>query len=246
MIIGVNREYKEDLISLWHNVFGDDREYIELLFPEKGNICNIFAILENDTVCSVLYLLDCTVDIDNNEFEGKYLYAAATDKKYRKRGFMALLIEEAQKYCKDNGFDFISLVPANEQLYSYYGKFGFESKMCRYKETKQITLCDATEISGEKYFAERKKRLKNTFNFSGDSVDYAVSCLKYSGLRFYKSSEDIIYLSDGDIKDSEEILKADASFHPSDAEKYGMIYPINCKLKALLKDNTVYMNIALD
>lgn len=247
MKITVDKGNKEKLINLWQKVFGDDRAYIELIFSEKDNICDVFAVTENGSLCSVLYLLDCSININNAEYEGKYLYAAATEERHRKKGLMAKLINEAQNYCADNGFDFISLVPANEPLYEYYEKFGFESCMRRYKRINiNDNEYDVSEISGKEYFTERKSRLKNNFNFIGKSIDYAVSCLRYSGYRFYKDSEDCIYLADSDISHAEEVISSDGSFSGVKTEKYGMVYPIENNLKALLKDNTVYMNIALD
>ena len=246
MKISTDNVNKEKLISLWQNVFGDDRDYIELLLSESESFSDIFAVTVSDEICSVLYLLDCELSLDGICYKGKYLYAAATAEKHRKKGFMAKLITEAQEYCSDNGYDFISLVPANEPLYSYYEKFGFEPRMHIFRNICFNIRADANEISAEEYFKERSQRLNNCFNFTNGSVGYAALCLEYSGYRFYKDGDNNIYLSEGDAFKPEEVISSDGNIIGASAEKYGMVYPINNSLNDILKRTSVYMNLALD
>ena len=39
---------------------------------------------------------------------------------------MKKLLDFSYDYCRDNGFDFLILVPAEKSLFDYYGKCGFE------------------------------------------------------------------------------------------------------------------------
>ena len=246
MKITVDENSKEKLINLWHNVFGDDRAYIELIFQKNSSFCDIFTVEENGEICSVLYLFDCSVNICGEYFLGKYLYAAATDKNHRRKGLMGKLIKESQVYCVENNLDFIALLPANESLYTYYAKFGFEYNMWRCKNFSADCNSKTIEISGYEYFCERKNRLKNSFNFVGDSVAYAVSCLDYSGYKFYKNSDNVIFLTDSESGCIEEAISQNGELSGMQAEKYGMMFAVDEKLKALLKSNDIYMNIALD
>ncbi len=120
-------EYREDIIVLWQESFGDEREYIEFFLNEcPDKIC--IGATENGRAVSVLFLLNGSVC----GLSCKYVYAACTMKKYRGRGLMGELISFAKNYCRDCGIDLIFLVPGEESLYSFYERFGFVTKMmCR-------------------------------------------------------------------------------------------------------------------
>lgn len=253
-----NKENTENLIRLWSDVFGDEREYVELLFPYGKAICDVFAAIDGDKIVSVLYLLDCALAFNGVHYNGKYIYAAATDKMYRGKGLMASLIIEAQEYCSDSGVDFISLVPAGEGLYNYYKKFGFASAMYRTTLYEKMNLLseDITEISGEEYFREREARLQNSITFIGESVGYAVSCLEYSGLNFYRGTNGRLLITEADSCLADELINGNTAVRyvvsdeingkECDVEKYGMLYPIHSALKRDWTFTDLYMNIALD
>ena len=234
--------YKDTLSELWHNVFGDSYSYIELIFNKDFDdsiLC--FAELEGDEVVSAFYLLESSLLYNANTYKGYYLYAAATDKSHRGKGLMAKLIEEAQLYCKENGYDFISLVPSEESLYGYYGRFGFVSAM--YSTSQNVSISDSySTIDPMNYYYLRKKYCKDHIVFDELAFSYAADCLKAAGYDFCSDGNCIL------IKNSEneiiELLSQDdenCKKHP-----FGMLYPINHKLKRNWKYTDIYMNIALD
>ncbi len=249
---------KKELVELWVSVFGDERDYAKLIFPDGKDICECFAHFDNDTVCSALYLLDCSIKLEDRCYKGKYLYAAATDESYRGKGIMASLIKGAQVYCRDAGLDFIALVPADEGLYGYYEKFDFITAMHRRTEFIQNDIGTeyAVEIGAEEFFSERNNRLRNYLYFTGDSVRYIADCLEYSGYRYYKRSDGGLFITEpGSCLYDEYISDSDAvrrisdngiSAYRVDDDKYGMIYPINSDLLRNWIFTDIYMNIALD
>ncbi len=251
-------ENTEKLTELWMKVFGDEKDYIELLFSDEGAICDVFALYDNCSICSALYLLDSELTINGRIYNGKYLYAAATDENHRSKGFMSTLIKEACEFCIESGFDFISLVPANEGLYKYYAKFGFIEAMHRkivYGRTNECFL-NRKEITGVEYFSKRQGLLDNCISFSGKSEGYAISCLEYSGVRFFESQNDVFFISDDNACVFEEFIKENAASYclfnedtseiKVNCEKYGMLFPIHTELKKDWKFTDIYMNIALD
>ena len=253
-----NNESCEELIRLWMKVFGDEREYVELLFQGEKEICDTFACYDGDSVCSALYLLDCTLKFDGKVYKGKYLYAAATDPEYRGKGIMGTLVAEAQAYCKEAGLDFISLVPANDGLYLYYERFGFITAMHRktvFSSLKNIFEC-STEISAYEYFSQRISCLDNCLFFSGSSTEYAASCLLHSGLGFYRADDGAFFIGEqGSALLDEYINEGNAVRLVTDnlsdekksyIDKYGMLYPINTNLIRDWSYKDIYMNIALD
>lgn len=85
---------------------------------------NCFYKYLNGKIVSQLFVLDSTV----NGAAAGYIYAAATDKENRRRGYMAELIEIVKEY-----YSVITLKPATPELYSFYSKFGFD----------EVFYCDA-------------------------------------------------------------------------------------------------------
>lgn len=118
------KERKEDIISLWQEAFGDSRDYIEFFLNECPDIVCLGNTCEG-RLASMFFLLNGII----GEYRCKYLYAACTAIRFREKGLMGDLLEYAKKYCTEEGFDFIFLVPCEEALYSYYSKFGFEPRM---------------------------------------------------------------------------------------------------------------------
>lgn len=268
-------KFKEELKKLWHNVFGDGEEYISLLFDYSYTPKECFAHFDNGRIVSVLYLLESEILCEDESYKGRYLYAAATEKSHRGKGFMALLIKEAQDFCQKENLDFISLVPANDHLYSYYSKFGFCENMYRFvfKKENCSELCKdcGEEVSFREYFSKRKEYLKNGFHFSFEETVYASSCLGQGGIRAYKNSDNSFYLADKTegtvleyISDAdnfnentlhffERLEKGTTVSSPYDLskygetkkERYGMVYPVSSFFKEK-RDKSFYMNIALD
>lgn len=111
---------EQKIIKLWHNVFGDEEKYVAYFLNEcKNKICLGYFI--DDELVSMLFLVDC----DYVHYSGKYVYAVATDQNFRKQGYASLLVNEAKKYMND----FLWLIPADENLFNYYSKLGFETKL---------------------------------------------------------------------------------------------------------------------
>lgn len=104
----------DDIVPLWSEAFGDSREDIVFFIDNiRNGVC--LAEFQNDKAVSMLYLVDCCL----NSKQAHYIYAACTDSKSRKKGYMAGLI----KYCIDN-YDRVCLIPADEHLVNYYNKQG--------------------------------------------------------------------------------------------------------------------------
>ena len=104
----------DDIVPLWSEAFGDSREDIVFFIDNiRNGVC--LAEFQNNKAVSMLYLVDCCL----NSKQAHYIYAACTDSKSRKKGYMAGLI----KYCIDN-YDRVCLIPADEHLVNYYNKQG--------------------------------------------------------------------------------------------------------------------------
>ena len=113
-------EDREQIISLWSAVFGDSREDIEFFLDEcKNNTC--LGLFVDGTLASMLFLVKCKY----SQYNGQYIYAVCTAEEYRKKGYSSSLISEAKKQMGD----FLWLIPANDGLFEFYSKHGFETKL---------------------------------------------------------------------------------------------------------------------
>ncbi len=262
-----NEETVNQLVSLWKTVFGDSEDYIRLLVPYLDNF-DCYAVKENGKIVSAFYLLPSEIKVGSIIYKGGYLYAAATYEKYRKKGYMSCLIKEAINN-KKNELDFISLVPASEGLYSYYGRFGFEPLMYTcitkiYCNGKNDALEDVI-TDGEKVNSLRKSKFDNVHLFTDVTMNYALSCYGHFGSCFRKKNDSaLLYVEDektvyegvfGETEKNEfvKLLKENYSgeitvLSPyklnenTDKIRCGMIYDFSGELKT---SGVVYMNHTL-
>ncbi len=157
---------KEDMkavCSLWQRVFGDSDETLKLFFTIFDSTENVLLCEIDGKVVSILTLIKANII----SFYGKYtaycVYAAATDENYRKNGIMSGLLSYAGKIAKERNADFLFLKPANEKLFSYYRKNGFQdafyrTKRLEYKGCEKYEYSyvqwDENAISVDKAFSE--------------------------------------------------------------------------------------------
>ncbi len=264
MVTKGEKSYIKELHVLWADVFGDNDEYIDLFFEKQYASCETFLEICDDEVVSALYLLPCKLHYNNEVYCGRYLYAAATKTQYRSRGIMSKLINEAKLYCKNNNIDFISLVPANEQLYDYYKKFSFIDNMYKYKfiSRKGETAGSLYDISDSEYCSMRNKMECNFISFGENEFGYIISAMKSYGCELLGNEKFyLIYNKDENIIEELIFLNEDnthdvycvnhSCYSPYDSifneecekMKFGMICPIN---KNLTECENIYMNLALD
>jgi len=270
MIIENDKAYIPMLAELWHKVFNDEKAYIDIFFDTVYSSCKTFAHFENGSIVSAFYLLDCKIRVDNKEFDGVYLYAAATDSRFRKRGIMSSLIEEAKSYCIKNEISFISLVPGAKELYNYYSNLGFQTAMYKnIAEAKSEAESGSTvnRCFAKTYLKSRQTALSNCFLWKEHELEYVFKCLEYSGICAY-SGDGLAFIADKKSSCVKELLCSQSDLPRAFAEMsamlgrnefifetpldigkripFGMIITFNESLKKEWSMNSIYMNLALD
>ncbi|MCH5320964.1 MAG: GNAT family N-acetyltransferase [Eubacterium sp.] len=123
--------YDDEIIALWQEAFGDSREDIVFFLENAKNISCLCYY--GDCLCSMLFLVDCTV----NGMAFKYIYAACTAVSARKKGYMSKLLEYAQKK-----YNNVLLIPADKELVNYYSNRKFKHKI----DIKDILFNECDEI----------------------------------------------------------------------------------------------------
>ena len=259
MLIKSENKYITTLTDLWYEVFGDSKEYIDLFFRKAYYDCDCFAEFDGDKIISAFYLLKSSIRFEGETYDGRYLYAAATLPEYRGKGLMSKLIKEAIAYGEKEKLDFIALVPANDGLYDYYGRFGFKESMYKYmakidRKIKAVGPIDDAENFGK----IRNTSSCNMMVYNKIGTEYAFDCLKFydtdilciSDSIFYAEGEELfvgdsaLYPDDifGESKEDSETIYTNYPFTDAVKIRNGMIYNFRNDIK--FKD--IYMNIALD
>lgn len=111
------------LRSLWQEAFGDEDTFLDAFFAKGFSRERCRCVTWNDRCVAALYWFDCLWD-------GKkvaYLYAIATDKLFRDKGFCRALMENTHQHLQSLGYAGAVLVPAQQELFALYEKLGYRT-----------------------------------------------------------------------------------------------------------------------
>lgn len=97
----------------------EDISFENSLFSICGE--SLKTLNEDNKTVSLFFLLPCVLENKKKKENAFYLYAAATDKNERKKGYMEKLIKSVLE-----DYDLVFLRPANEKLCEYYSKLGLK------------------------------------------------------------------------------------------------------------------------
>ncbi len=162
---------KKDINSLkkmWQSIFLEDEKVTDYFFDNIYNSVVTPVIKVDGEIVSSLFLLDCKI----GDYRGKCVYCAMTKYAFRGKGYMKKLLEFSYDYSKNNGFDFLFLVPAEESLFDYYEKCGFHKFGIHRKHIFDNNIPVAKE----------KLNFQYKLNFDEKVIEYwKNSCVIYGG-----------------------------------------------------------------
>ncbi len=117
---------REDIKRLWNSVFGDGFEFIDRFIDSLDALK--YALVLGKPIKAMLFMLPVKLCVpsDEEELDGRYIYAVATDEKYRGKGLASQLIKAAHSVTLQNHEHFCALVPANDELFNFYSRLGYE------------------------------------------------------------------------------------------------------------------------
>lgn len=116
---------KDELKLLWKRVFGDEDMYIDRFFSQIYSPEDTLVYRENGHIVSMLYMIPYDLGINGKCFRAMYLYALATEEKYRGRQIMSRLIHQAHAIVQERGYLCSFLIPESESLFAFYKGFGY-------------------------------------------------------------------------------------------------------------------------
>lgn len=213
------KDMLSQLIALWSECFGDSEEYSSFFFQNKMIGTEVFeneyVYIVDGKVVSMLSILPAALIEEKKTRPFWYIYAVATKKEYRKNGYAGKLLGFIlEKAVKENTA--VGLVPANDALFKYYRKFGFETyfyhrilqfernriqeKKKREMSTKPIAHQDYAKLRNRRYQAEGvvvwdedsvAYALKENKSLNGDAYEILYEGKTYFAV-FCKSGEELL------------------------------------------------------
>lgn len=106
---------------LWETVFSEDsKEFLDYYYYFKTKNNEIFVIEEEGAVRSMLQLNPYELVIEDDSGSCHYIIAVATEKAFRKRGYMGALLRRAMEEMYGRKEPFTFLMPASEKIYTPY------------------------------------------------------------------------------------------------------------------------------
>ncbi|MDR1810586.1 MAG: GNAT family N-acetyltransferase [Prevotella sp.] len=111
---------------MWKICFNDSEEYMNLYFRHKYRNENTLLCFEGNTPTASLQMLPYRMRISGLPTPVAYISGACTLPEYRGKGYMKSLLEAAHKAMRERKIPLSLLVPANEKLYGFYARCGYE------------------------------------------------------------------------------------------------------------------------
>ena len=161
------REDIPALKALWEEAFGDEEQDIDAFFETLYPGAIGFCAEESGVLCAMLFALPQTIVKGEKQLKSAYLYAVATKKEYRGRGFRKRYFEAAM------------LSPASETLADFYAEQGYTRQG---GVRRVLTACSksagqATVIGVQDYAGLRETMLWDVAHVRYDKaqLEYALS-----------------------------------------------------------------------
>lgn len=110
-----------EIIALWKEAFGDGEEFVKDFFDKMNGEKNMILRIEEGKTAAMAAMLP----VKCGNYNGRYIYAVATAKKYRGRGYCREVMEYIHNFMAESGEAFAILVPAEKSLFDFYKKLGY-------------------------------------------------------------------------------------------------------------------------
>lgn len=126
MIRFANKDTASKVRSMWKTCFDDTEEYMNLYFSRKYRDENTLIYFADNKAVASLQMLPYSIRFYGKIIPFYYLAGLCTLPEHRNNGYMGKLIHASFTVMKERNIPLSILVPAEEWLFGYYEKYGFE------------------------------------------------------------------------------------------------------------------------
>ena len=188
------------LMELWQEAFGDSEDETRFYFQYRHRHEHMLVMEIDEQISGMLSLLPIQLIADGAAHQARYVFAVATKKEVRGRGVSTALLTAAHEGIRAEGGVASILVPASENLFTFYGKRGYQAAFfvdqALLSASEIVSSPLRGEVSGlsaEDYLGIRKA------SFSGSRlfVDWDLDALTYIKLGAESGGGRVLYLRDG-------------------------------------------------
>jgi len=117
---------KETLKQLWKFCFPEDSErFINFYFTYVYKNVETLVFIENDLPIASLQMISYKIKKVREILKAGYISGAMTHPDYRKKGYMAKLLQASFDEMIKKGYDYVFLIPQEAELIQMYEKYGF-------------------------------------------------------------------------------------------------------------------------
>lgn len=153
---------KEGMKGLWKEVFHDSEEYVKIVFDNYFNVCKSFYREVDGKVAAMLMAVPYDFASSAGRLlKGLYFCGVATTPMHRRKGLMAGLLEEANVWAREQGFDFTFLIPSDAANRLYYSARGYHDSFFKKEEyyVKDHKFVGAGNLTPEEFKSADRKEL---------------------------------------------------------------------------------------
>lgn len=127
MIQFANKNTASEVRSLWKTCFEDDDRFMDIFFSRQYRDENTLIYWVDNVAVAALQMIPYSIRFYGEVIPFYYLAGLCTLPEYRNKGYMGKLIRESFSIMKERNIPLSILVPAEEWLFGYYEKYGFET-----------------------------------------------------------------------------------------------------------------------
>ncbi|MBR1444317.1 MAG: GNAT family N-acetyltransferase [Firmicutes bacterium] len=113
---------RKEIRELWDICFGEDKDFNEYFFENRFRTEETLVLKENGKIVSMLQRFRYEL---YNVGKVSYIYGACTHPEYRKKHYMAHLLEKSREADIKEELVGSVLVPQEEWLFGFYERYGF-------------------------------------------------------------------------------------------------------------------------
>ena len=135
---------KKETRALWEQCFTDSEAFNDLYFSLRYTEERNRVILHEGKPIAALQLLPYPLKFGQTTLATRYISGACTAPEHRSKGVMKKLLIETFNHLQQKGIPIATLIPAEEWLFDYYGKFDFATVF--YNESKSISQIQTSSL----------------------------------------------------------------------------------------------------
>lgn len=115
----------EDVYRMWKICFEDSDEFMQFYFKHKYKAENTLIYFDNNKAVASLQMLPYNITFYGKEVPTAYISGACTLPECRKKGYMEKLLVRSFEVMRERNVPISTLIPAEEWLYGFYGKYDY-------------------------------------------------------------------------------------------------------------------------